>query len=51
MVRDYDFWIYIVTNRNHSVLYIGLTNSLSRRTWHTGKEPGRTFPLLTDAAN
>jgi hypothetical protein len=23
MARDYDFWIYIVTNRNHSVLYIG----------------------------
>jgi len=33
MARDYDFWIYIVTNRNHSVLYIGMTNRLSRRTW------------------
>jgi hypothetical protein len=26
MARDYNFWIYIVTNRNHSVLYIGVTN-------------------------
>ena len=33
MPRDYNFWIYIVTNRNESVLYIGVTNSLSRRTW------------------
>jgi putative endonuclease len=33
MGRDYNFWIYIVTNKNHSVLYIGVTNSLSRRTW------------------
>jgi putative endonuclease len=32
-MRDYDFWIYIVTNRNDSVLYIGITNSLSRRVW------------------
>src|SRR5438874_13440414 len=31
--RDYNFWVYIVTNRNHSVLYIGVTNRLSRRTW------------------
>src|SRR6266487_3790238 len=25
MARDYDFCIYIVPNRNHSVLYIGVT--------------------------
>ena len=33
MGRDYNFWVYIVTNRNNSVLYIGVTNRLSRRTW------------------
>ena len=33
MSRDYNFWIYIVTNRNQSVPYIGVTNGLSRRTW------------------
>jgi putative endonuclease len=33
MARDYNFWILFVTNRNHSVLYIGVTNRLSRRTW------------------
>jgi putative endonuclease len=33
MGRDYKFWVYIVTNHNHPVLYIGVTNRLSRRTW------------------
>jgi putative endonuclease len=33
MARDYNFWVYIITNRNHSVLYTGVTNRLSRRTW------------------
>jgi putative endonuclease len=33
MPRDYNFWVYIVTNRSHSVLYIGVTNRRSRRTW------------------
>jgi putative endonuclease len=37
MARDYNFWIYFVTNRNHSVLYIGVTNRLSLRIWeHRG---------------
>ncbi len=41
MPRDYNFWIYIMTNRNHSVLYIGVTNRLSRRTWqHREGESG-----------
>ena len=31
MSRDYDFWVYILTNKNRTVLYIGMTNSLSRR--------------------
>jgi len=33
MPCDYNFWIYIITNRSHSVLYIGITNRLSRRSW------------------
>ena len=44
MTRDYDFWIYIVTNRNHSVLYIGVTNSLSRRVWEHREGTGANFP-------
>jgi putative endonuclease len=44
MARDYSFWVYIVTNRNHSVLYIGVTNSLSRRTWQHREGTGAEFP-------
>jgi putative endonuclease len=43
-MREYDFSVYIVTNRNHSVLYIGLTNSLSRRLWEHRHETGTNFP-------
>ena len=31
MPRDFDFWVYMMTNRDDSVLYIGLTNDLARR--------------------
>jgi putative endonuclease len=31
MARDYNFWVYIVTNAHDSVLYIGMTNDLARR--------------------
>jgi putative endonuclease len=31
MPRDYDFWVYIMTNKLGSVLYIGMTNDLTRR--------------------
>ena len=44
MTRDYDFWVYIVTNRNHSVLYIGVTNSLSRRACEHREGAGANFP-------
>jgi putative endonuclease len=44
VARDYSFWIYIVTNRNHSVLYIGLINSLSRRSWQHRQDTGALFP-------
>ncbi len=44
MSRDYDFWVYIVTNQLDSVLYIGMTNDLMRRiTEHrSGELPGFT---------
>ena len=44
MSRDYDFWVYIVTNCNHSVLYIGITNSLSRRVLEHRQGTGANFP-------
>lgn len=31
MSRDYDFYVYILTNWNDQVMYIGMTNNLERR--------------------
>jgi putative endonuclease len=31
MPRDYNFWVYVVTNEHDSVLYVGMTNDLARR--------------------
>src|SRR6266480_4397624 len=44
MPRDYNFWVYMMTNQLESVLYIGMTNNLSRRvTEHrSGEIPGFT---------
>ena len=44
VARDYSFWVYILTNRNHSVRYIGVTNSLSRRSWQHREGTGAAFP-------
>ena len=30
-MRNHDYWVYILTNKSCTTLYIGITNSLSRR--------------------
>ena len=44
MSREYDFWVYIMTNQHDSVLYVGMTNDLSRRIseHRSGEVPGFT---------
>ena len=44
MPREYDFWVYIMTNKVDSVLYIGMTNDLTRRVseHQSGEIPGFT---------
>ena len=44
MPREYDFWVYIMTNKLDSVLYIGMTNDLTRRVseHQSGEIPGFT---------
>ena len=33
LMRMKNFYIYILTNKNNTVLYVGVTNNLTRRIW------------------
>ena len=38
--REYQFWVYILSNRSH-ILYIGVTNNLRKRIYqHRKQAPG-----------
>ena len=42
-----NFWVYMVTNKTHTVLYTGVTNDLERRIWeHRHKTNPRSFAAL-----
>ena len=44
MPREYNFWVYIITNDHNTVLYVGMTNDLARRIseHRAGQIPGFT---------
>ena len=33
MYREHKYYVYILTNWNHKVMYIGMTKNLPRRVW------------------
>jgi putative endonuclease len=37
-------WVYILTNNNYTVLYVGMTNAISTRLWeHKTKQNPKSF--------
>jgi putative endonuclease len=45
-----NFWVYMITNKTHTVLYIGVTNDLERRILeHRNKDNPRSFASLYSA--
>ena len=44
MAKEHQYYVYMVSNRWHNVVYIGVTNSLERRMWEhkAGKISGFT---------
>ena len=40
--REYQFWVYILSNRSH-ILYIGVTNNLRKRVMDHRKQTPGTF--------
>jgi putative endonuclease len=33
LMRNHDYWVYILTNKHCTTLYIGITNDIARRLW------------------
>lgn len=45
-----DFWVYMVTNKTHTVLYTGMTNDLQRRVWeHRNRTNPQSFAAIYSA--
>ena len=41
------YWVYMVTNKTHTTLYIGVTNDLLRRIWeHRNKTKPTSFAAM-----
>jgi len=44
MSREYDFWVYIVTNRRSVLLYVRVTNNLAQPPLGHRQDFGANFP-------
>lgn len=43
MITSKNYCVYIMTNKNNCVLYIGVTNNLKRRVWEHKNNIGSSF--------
>ena len=42
-MQHQNYFVYILTNQRHTVLYIGITNDLARRRWEHGERNECSF--------
>ena len=42
-MRNHDYWVYILTNKHCTTLYIGITNNISRRLFKHRYRDGEGF--------
>jgi len=42
-MQPQNYFVYILTNQRHTVIYIGITNDLARRRWEYGDKSGGYF--------
>lgn len=47
-MRDHNYFVYIITNKNRTVLYVGVTNNLQRRTF---EHENKLIPGFTQKYN
>ncbi|GAB4392447.1 MAG: GIY-YIG nuclease family protein [Gammaproteobacteria bacterium] len=40
---DYEYYVYLLTNKHHNVLYVGVTNHLIRRTYEHKDKVQKSF--------
>jgi GIY-YIG catalytic domain len=51
VARDYNLWVYIITNEHDSVLYVGMTNDLAYRSPSIVPERFQVSPPITAVRN
>ncbi|WP_255547523.1 GIY-YIG nuclease family protein [Mucilaginibacter sp. dw_454] len=51
MPKQHLYYVYILTNKGNTVIYVGVTNDLQNRVWQHKREAMMALPKLTVAIN